>query len=44
MPGRFTEGEIEDVLESEEMVDEEALAEVVTDDGVSAPPPPLAAD
>ncbi|UCF29551.1 MAG: DNA-directed RNA polymerase subunit beta', partial [Chloroflexota bacterium] len=46
VPGRFTEGEIEEILEGEQdgEVEEEILAEAVAEDGVEAAPPPVAAD
>jgi DNA-directed RNA polymerase subunit beta' len=46
VPGRFTEGEIEDVLQEEEEqeVEETVLAEAVPEEGVGAAPPPVAAD
>jgi DNA-directed RNA polymerase subunit beta' len=46
VPGRFSEGEIEEVLEEEqeEGVEEQVLAEAVPEDGLGAPPPPVAAD
>jgi hypothetical protein len=48
VPGRFTEGEIEEILEgedivTEEVLSEEALAEALSDDGAGVPPP-VAAD
>ena len=44
MPGRFTEEELEEVPEEDEMVEEKILAEALPDDGVGATPPPVAAD
>ena len=44
VPGRFTEGEVEDVLQEEEVVEEEILAETVPEDGNVAVPPSVAAD
>ncbi|UCD42322.1 MAG: DNA-directed RNA polymerase subunit beta', partial [Chloroflexota bacterium] len=46
IPGRFTEGEIEEILEGDQdgEVEEEILAEAVAEDGVEAAPPPVAAD
>jgi DNA-directed RNA polymerase subunit beta' len=44
VPGRFTEGEVEDVLQEEEVVEEEILAEAVPEDGNVAVPPSVAAD
>jgi DNA-directed RNA polymerase subunit beta' len=44
VPGRFTEEELEEELEEDDMVEEKILAEAIPDDGVSAAPPPVAAD
>ena len=44
VPGRFSDEELEEELEEDEMAEEKILAEAIPDDGVSAAPPPVAAD
>ncbi|UCD97762.1 MAG: DNA-directed RNA polymerase subunit beta' [Chloroflexota bacterium] len=46
VPGRFTEEEMEELIQSEqeEEFEESILAEALSDDGLGAPPPPVAAD
>jgi DNA-directed RNA polymerase subunit beta' len=44
VPGRFVEGELEEVLMEEEEVEETVLAEALSEDSVGTAPPPIAAD
>jgi DNA-directed RNA polymerase subunit beta' len=49
VPGRFNEGDLEDVLQEEEVVEEDAveeeiLAESIPEDGIGVVPPSVAAD
>jgi DNA-directed RNA polymerase subunit beta' len=44
VPGRFTEGELEEALQEDEVVEEKILAEAISEEGVGTTPPPIAAD
>jgi DNA-directed RNA polymerase subunit beta' len=44
VPGRFVEEELEELLQEEEDVETPVLAEAVSEEGLEAPPPPIAAD
>jgi DNA-directed RNA polymerase subunit beta' len=44
VPGRFAEGDVEEVHQEEEEVEEKILAEAISEDSVGTTPPPLAAD
>ncbi len=44
VPGRFSEEDLEQVLEEEAEMEEKILAEAITEEGVGSTPPPIAAD